>query len=712
MKSICIEKNNKKRRIVVYDEFEKLERIKLKNKLENNITFADNVYSFVKKRSIKDAIDLIVKNINNYNFAIKCDIYDFFNTIDKEILLEILQKHYNYKRDIQRIKEFLDEEEKILNVKGIALGSPLSPILSNIYLMEFDKYFTYKKDIMYFRFCDDLLFLTNKNIINEIIEKLAKLKLKLSLDKTGLFPKGDSFVFLGYHISTHECKVVKYMDKEKGEKIKEKGYFSDESLDLIGLINCIKHNNKEKFMNILMKIDFNNINDKLVEKVIKNAENLMGLEYAKLIEMRYYNKGKEEIIEELIENNNYNVAARFEEIFAVIKLEIDYPKTFKKIFDNENSFYFLFENSKQEYIKVNNSLTEDVIDMHIKGNKIVAIRLDKINLTSKMLVFDVDCDKNLDNAYTVALKIKNELKDSGYNSYIEFSGKKGYHVWVFFDDFYSVRLIEAIAKQVLEKIDILDCVVEIKPKENILSETENCIKLPQGIHPTTLKRSSFIDINDINEIIKNSIVFDLIECENWINQIKEKYIEAYKLIKNCDVLKSIILKGLNKKTINHFDRLLILYTFSFIEKGKEFIHYYMSNFENYSYNITEKYISKAPDRPISCKKIKEYLKDTDLIEGCHCKFEITEGFYPTPVLHSEISSFSNDSLIIKARGLFKQLSDLKTEKEQLERKIKSIERKLDNIFTILNTDEIDIEIGKLKRNNINGNKNWTIEVKF
>lgn len=91
---------------------------------------------------------------------------------------------------------------------------------------------------------------------------------------------------------------------------------------------------------------------------------------------------------------------------------------------------------------------------------------------------------------------------------------------------------------------------------------------------------------------------------------------------------------------------------------------------------------------------------------------LTEGFYPTPVLHSNISSFSNQSLVLKARSLFKELSDLKGEKEQLEKKIKSIEKKLDNVFNIINTDEIDIEIGKLKRSNENGNKIWTIEINF
>ncbi|GFR36591.1 non-homologous end-joining DNA ligase LigD [Thermobrachium celere] len=712
MKCFNICRKNKIRKIIIYDEDEKNERIKLKEKLEKTFIFNECVYSFVKGKSSKDAIKDVVKNVKNYEYAIKCDIEDYFNSINVDKLIKILERNNLAISYTNKIKKILSDEQILLGTGGIALGSPLSPILSNIYLIEFDTYFQNYKGIKYYRFCDDMLFLCNNNILDLISERLDLLDLKLSKEKTKIVTKGDSFEFLGYVINTSECKVMKYMDNKKITGTEVKGYFAEDSDDFNGLVNSIKNCNKERFLELISKMDFNIINPNITEKLISNVEKALGIEYAKLLEVVIKNKEKEQVIEELVEQNLFNVAARFEEIYLEVKSKSEYVSKFRRIFDNGNAFYYVFDEKLNEYLKINNSIDENIIKNHLNGIIAVSIRLDKINGTSNILVFDIDCNENLEEAYNVAKGIKLVLKDKGYTSYIEFSGKKGYHVWVFFDEFYSLKIINKLADEVVKSVDTKSCVIETKPKEVVLSESENCIKLPLGIHPITKKRSTFIDLEDVNDIVKNTILFDVEKSSDWIEGIKEKYPEAYKIINNCSVIKKIILLGLNKRNLSHFDRLILLYNFAFIDKGSEFIHYYMSNLDNYSYNITEKYISRAPERPISCKKIKEYLKDTNYVDVCECKFEISDGFYPTPVLHSDISSFSNQALIMKAKSFFKELSDLKNEREELDKKIKSIEKKLNNIFNVMNTNEIDIEIGKLKRIDKDGNISWIIEINF
>lgn len=94
-------------------------------------------------------------------------------------------------------KEFRNTIRKggLLNIhtgmKGIPQGTPISAILSNIYMLNFDqgiKKLTKGLGISYYRYCDDLLFIVNQNnqkIIEFIVDQeIAKISLNLNPNKT------------------------------------------------------------------------------------------------------------------------------------------------------------------------------------------------------------------------------------------------------------------------------------------------------------------------------------------------------------------------------------------------------------------------------------------------------------------------------------------------------------------------------------------------
>lgn len=86
--------------------------------------------------------------------------------------------------------------------KGILQGSPLSPVLANLYLTDFDKSFQ-KSAPQLVRYCDDFVILCQsreeaEKYLRKAKRELAKKNLILHPEKTRILAPTDEFEFLGY----------------------------------------------------------------------------------------------------------------------------------------------------------------------------------------------------------------------------------------------------------------------------------------------------------------------------------------------------------------------------------------------------------------------------------------------------------------------------------------------------------------------------------
>lgn len=86
--------------------------------------------------------------------------------------------------------------------KGILQGSPISPVLANFYLNDFDRAFSGGESQLV-RYCDDFVILSTdetgaRNAMLRAERELSKLGLRLHPDKTRLLSPSDEFEFLGY----------------------------------------------------------------------------------------------------------------------------------------------------------------------------------------------------------------------------------------------------------------------------------------------------------------------------------------------------------------------------------------------------------------------------------------------------------------------------------------------------------------------------------
>lgn len=107
--------------------------------------FSSRSHGFRQKKGVHTCLNEIRCNWKSVKWFIEGDISDCFRSIDHDILLEILSKKIKDNRFIRLIKHFLEsgyiEDWKYNKTySGCPQGGILSPLLSNIYMNEFDKY--------------------------------------------------------------------------------------------------------------------------------------------------------------------------------------------------------------------------------------------------------------------------------------------------------------------------------------------------------------------------------------------------------------------------------------------------------------------------------------------------------------------------------------------------------------------------------------------
>nr|WP_314381549.1 CRISPR-associated endonuclease Cas1 [uncultured Campylobacter sp.] len=199
------------------DELRKLAVPSLKDKFVQNIltrelsgyfdkSFSNRSYAYRNGKSYANAIFRARDFFKIYDFAVKTDIKDFFENIDHEKLLEILRANIRDARIIRLIELWIkngifERFDYCTHAKGVHQGDVLSPLLSNIYLNQMDK-FLENSGVEFVRYADDFVMFF---VSYEAAERgLARLKdflktIRLSLNeaKTSIHGKDSEFVFLG-----------------------------------------------------------------------------------------------------------------------------------------------------------------------------------------------------------------------------------------------------------------------------------------------------------------------------------------------------------------------------------------------------------------------------------------------------------------------------------------------------------------------------------
>ena len=202
-------------------------------------------FGFVPEQGVKRAIDRVIEYRQQYDFCFETDVVSFFDRINRIKLkakIDSALKRSSLRNivmqavdiEVKPNRDCNTHELKKLGIHrglGIRQGMPLSPILSNLALSDFDKAMK-RHRVPVVRYADDIVAFAKTRSDAEAIAGLIKAELE-ALDqsipdfgidsKTGIVGKSQPLSFLGREIVYLESRgrFVQRVSKSKIDKIKE-----------------------------------------------------------------------------------------------------------------------------------------------------------------------------------------------------------------------------------------------------------------------------------------------------------------------------------------------------------------------------------------------------------------------------------------------------------------------------------------------------------
>lgn len=174
-------------------------------------TFISDSYSCRKNKGTHKALSRfrdfsykVSKNNTKTAWVLKCDIRKFFASIDRSVLVKILEKCISDRNILRLVSKIINSFSLTKDV-GLPLGNLTSQLFVNIYMNEFDQFVKHKLKVKYYiRYADDFVFFSQDkewlvSLIPQIRDFLReKLKLTLHPQKISMSTIASGVDFLGW----------------------------------------------------------------------------------------------------------------------------------------------------------------------------------------------------------------------------------------------------------------------------------------------------------------------------------------------------------------------------------------------------------------------------------------------------------------------------------------------------------------------------------
>ena len=186
--------------------------------------FSNFSFGFRPGRSAHDAIKQAKEYIREgYRTAVDTDLAKFFDTVEHDVLMCRIAIKVRDKRVLSLIGKFLRAGVKVKGryqktVRGVPQGGPLSPLLANIMLDDFDKQLE-KRGLRFVRYADDfIIFVKSRRAgarVSLSIRRFLEHRLKLTVnEKKSRVGPTDGTEYLGFVFKKFK---VRWSDKAFSE---------------------------------------------------------------------------------------------------------------------------------------------------------------------------------------------------------------------------------------------------------------------------------------------------------------------------------------------------------------------------------------------------------------------------------------------------------------------------------------------------------------
>ncbi len=364
------------------------------------------------------------------------------------------------------------------------------------------------------------------------------------------------------------------------------------------------------------------------------------------------------------------------------------------------------------YSPVKEPFTVKVARNHILGNYTVGIYQLRYDNTVNFVTFDIDVpkvflprflssEKEHERISHVHLEVANAIversKSFGIDAYLEESGFKGKHVWIFFEfpitAFKALRLCRGILSSLGELPQEVD--IEIFPKQTFVRRDGlgALVKLPLGVHLRSGKRSLFIgaDGNPVSDQlsyllsikrVEKDLIEDALKAFNGAEVVEsvalrhgEKVEEEFSLeddvefgvlANRCPVISALYEKCRSGRGLTGDEISVIVFTLGNLTQGVKIVNTLLSMAGVFNKRAYLK--SKLNGNPMSCAKIRKRIPHitSNVCRDCFSGKDVMG--YPTPLLHLKEIDRSEADVEVAAMeylDVYRKFCKLKVEYETL-----------------------------------------------
>lgn len=815
--------------------------------------------AFRRGRSIQASADDVGKWIETGSaWVLRTDIRSFFDTIQPDVLLDLLRPFVDPEglRFLGRIvrSRVFDRDHVADMIVGIPQGSPLSPVLANLYLNELD-HLTRREHPRYLRYCDDIIVLDSledrvRTSLGTIEQRIKPLGLELNQEKTQICRAEDGFTFLGFQFGAAgrgpAVKAVEALRFRLNEIVASAepdlreldalyrgwtNYFGvhpecwcDSPAGVLALLRSKPTSEgpriRDQVAQARLRMDppspaFASLLAQEWRSVDRTEMCWLELasvhggsgatvseaeQWAELLDVppsavrdlvrRLVGPPENRLTaltEAMVELGKYELAQRLSKLgpsvfggsdgeAQEVKLEelADYPLLLEW-FQGREGVYSVESVSRghRRFVPVRRPMLEEDWRAHLRGDRTLGMAMIRSDQTTLLGVLDVDISKKdldlrmgvpdelLGRALGAALKLRRELSRRCGSALLEFSGHKGYHLWIRLAEPAPCREVRSWLLTVVQAAEPMPegIRVEIFPTRDTVKggQLGPVIKLPLGIHSKTGKRCPLLDergkplddpfeaIRSVSRLSRDALMTDLVRERQEESDAKvedqgpDPGSRAAKMLEGCNVIRFVADKASKTSYLTHHERTLLRNTLGHLgEEGLDAIHGIISHCYNYREEVTSRHLRKVPPFPISCPKIRERYPEITTSVGCDCRFRLRGVGYPTPLLHalkpSEVPVFKQKQKgtsgakptsaeptkgrtqektapkLSEIEELITKIADRRRQLRGLEAAIERLREELAQAFDALGVDRVELAMGVLCRVRREGGEGWDFRI--